>query len=66
MVVTPSTRRVFRRLPNGRIIDAADEFNNAVMYFDTDGSGVNVGLTINLGEDVLLNEHIVFHRGTAS
>jgi hypothetical protein len=61
-----ATGRAFGNLPNGMITNAPGEFNNPVMYLDTDRAGDNGLFTIKLREDVLLNEQIVFHQGTPS
>jgi hypothetical protein len=44
------------------VTDAAGEFNDPVMYLDADRTGNDTLFTIELGNDVLLHFHIVFHQ----
>jgi hypothetical protein len=62
--IRDATSRAFRNLPNGMIVNAAGEFNNPVMYLDTDRASDNGLFTGKLPQDVLLNEQIIFHRNT--
>jgi hypothetical protein len=44
------------------VTDMAGEFNDPVMYFDTNCSGNDILLTIKLSNHLLLYLHIVFHQ----
>jgi hypothetical protein len=54
--------RHFGIFPRGIVTDMAGQFNDPVMYFDTNCSGNDILFTIKLSNDLLLYLHIVFHQ----
>jgi hypothetical protein len=54
--------RHFGIFPSSVVIDVAGQFDDPVMYFDTNCSGSDILLTIKLSNDLLLYLHIVFHQ----
>jgi hypothetical protein len=60
------TRRGFGILPDFRVTHLAREFDDTVMYLDTDGAVSDIRLAVELSDYVLLNLHIVLHLAIPS
>jgi hypothetical protein len=43
------------------VIDAAGEFNDAVVYLDTDRAGLQGFILLEFSENLLLNLRVIFH-----
>jgi hypothetical protein len=60
---TGSELRIF---PNRRVANASRQFDDPVMYFNTNGAGNDIRFSTELSEYVSLNLHIVFHQAVPS